>query len=82
MKCKQKRCQRLKNIKPNGNCNVCDDAIVEAVKNDGKKTTRANENVEIDMNIMLETHNKLSNGIPIDSTVVSSLLLLQQICQM
>ena len=32
MKCKQKLCQMKKSLKENGNCNICDDAIIEALK--------------------------------------------------
>ena len=75
MKCKQKLCQRTKNIKQSGNCNVCGDAIADAMKNEVKTDSKPTENVEIDIDLMIDTHNKLSEGIPIDPKVISGLLL-------
>ena len=37
--------------------------------------TKAKENVKMDMNMMVEIHNKLSKGIPVDSKEVSRLML-------
>ena len=75
MRCKQKLCQRTKNIKLGGNCNACDDAIANAMKSEVKTRNKPTEDVEIDMDLMIDTHNKLSKGTPIDPKVVSGLLL-------
>jgi hypothetical protein len=75
MKCKQKLCQRSKNIKSNGDCSVCSDAIEAAIKKDARPRTRTNKNVKMDMNLMVEIHNKLSKGLPVDSNEVSRLML-------
>ena len=74
MKCRQNLCQRNKNLKPNGNCNVCDDAIAKVVKpsnNDKKKL----ENITVDLKLMVDIHKKLCDGVPVDQQVVSGLLL-------
>ena len=77
MKCKQKLCQRNKSLQENGNCNVCDDVIVEALKkqNDlvSKKPTLAN--IQVDLKVLVDVHKKLSNGTPISQERVSSLML-------
>ena len=75
MKCKQKLCQRSKNLKQNGNCGICDDVIAEATKNDENPETNSSENVEVDLKLMINTHNKLAQGIPVDANAVSVLLL-------
>ena len=74
MKCKQKLCQRSKNINENGNCIICDDAINEATRK-VESSDKATGNVEIDLNLMIEIHNKLSNGVAVEPKVVSGLLL-------
>ena len=77
MKCIQKLCQRTKNLKNSGNCNVCDDVIAEALKKHkdlvSKKPKLAD--VQVDLKELVETHKKLSNGTPIDPKIVSSLIL-------
>jgi hypothetical protein len=76
MKCKQRLCQRVKNLAPSGNCNVCEDAICEvrtdAVQLENKKHV---ENIKVDMELMIDAHEKLSRGISLDPKLVSSLLL-------
>ena len=74
MKCKQQLCQRSKNINENGNCNICDDAINEAIRK-FEKTDKSTGNVAIDLNMMIEIHKKLSNGVTVEPKVVSGLLL-------
>ena len=74
MKCKQQLCQRSKNINENGNCNICDDAINEAIRKI-EKTDKSTGNVAIDLNMMIEIHKKLSNGVTVEPKVVSGLLL-------
>ena len=74
MKCRQNLCQRNKNLKPNGNCNVCDNAIDKVVQpsnNDKKKL----ENITVDLKLMVDIHKKLCDGVPVDQQVVSGLLL-------
>ena len=76
MKCKQRLCQRTKNLSSEGNCNVCEDAIEEVKKSFEKKHKKKNnEHVVIDMKLMMEAQEKLSKGVPIDPKIVSRLLL-------
>ena len=77
MKCKQKLCQRTKNLKESGNCNVCDDIIAEALKrhDDLERKKPSLADIQVDLNVLVEAHKKLSNGTPIDPKVVSSLIL-------
>ena len=75
MTCKQKLCQRSKNLKHNVNRSICDDVIAEATKNDENLEPMSSENVEVDLKLMINTHNKLAQGIPVDANAVSALLL-------
>ena len=76
MKCKQKLCNRAKNICDNGYCNVCDEAMKEVKKNTEqvKKKNNMNE-VHVDLELLLKMHGKLVKGEPVDQKDVSSLLL-------
>ena len=57
MKCKQKLCQRNKNILPSGSCAICQNAIDEATKTfEANKKTSQFEKVDIDLKLMIETH--------------------------
>ena len=50
MKCKQKLCNRTKNICPNGNCNVCAETINEAQKQQQKhRNKKPNEKIKVDV---------------------------------
>ena len=76
MKCQQSLCQRTKNLKQSGNCNVCEAAITasnEALEN--QKRHVVNKTVETDLKLMISTHEKLVKGEAIDKDVVSILLL-------
>ena len=75
MKCKQKLCSRSKNIEVSGNCNVCESAISEAVKDFNKNRKNISKKVEVNLELMVKTHEKLSRGHPVDQQVVSNLLL-------
>ena len=77
MKCKQKLCQRNKNLKDSGNCNVCDDVIGEELKkhNTLLRKKPSVSNVQVDLKAMVDVHEKLANGAPIDQKMVSRLLL-------
>ena len=76
MKCKQKLCNRNKNICPNGNCNVCEDAIKEVQKVQQKECKKPNlEELQVDLASMVKMHEKLIKGERVDPTEVSSLLL-------
>ena len=77
MKCNQKLCQRTKNLKESGNCNVCDDVIAEALKrhDDLERKKPSLADIQVDLKVLVEAHKKLSNGTPIDPKVVSSLIL-------
>ena len=77
MKCSQKLCQRTKNISPSGNCNVCENVIDELTKK-AKETLpkkRKFEKVELDLNMMIDIHKKLVDGIQIEPITVNALLL-------
>ena len=55
MKCNQKSCQRTKNLKESGNCNVCDDVITEALKkhNDlGRKKPKLAD-IQVDLKVLV-----------------------------
>ena len=76
MKCKQKLCQRTRNICSSGNCNVCDDAIDEITKKFEAKKKKSNfDKVQFDMKLMVDTHRKLANGTKVESKVVNELLI-------
>ena len=77
MKCIQKLCQRNKNLKESGNCNVCDDAILEALKKQANLVSKKPliENITVDLKAMVDAHDKLAKGNPIDQKTVSRLLL-------
>ena len=75
MKCKQKLCQRTKNIDKSGNCTVCDDVIREATKEMNDKKKNITEKVHVDLTIMKEAHDKLANGFVVDQNVLSNLIL-------
>ena len=75
MKCKQRLCNRTKNLETSGNCSVCDDAIQETIKNLEKNKKKITEKVELDIELMIKIHKKLVQGIPVDKDAVSNLLL-------
>ena len=64
MKCKQKLCQRNKNLKESGNCNVCDDVIGEELKKNNtlsRKKSGFSNVVQVDLKAMVDVHEKLAN---------------------
>ena len=75
MKCKQKLCYRTKNISVSGNCAICDDVLLESIKEFDKQKQQISKNVEVDLELMVKTHEKLSRGISVDQEVLSNLLL-------
>ena len=76
MKCSQRLCQRNKNLKQSGYCNVCDDLIEDLKKkHDASEKKRQFGRVELDLNLLRDTHNKLVNGNRVDPDVVNILLL-------
>ena len=77
MKCIQKLCQRTKNLKNSGNCNVCEDVIAEALKKHNELVNKKAKlvDIQVDLNELVETHKKLSTGTPIDQKILSSLIL-------
>jgi hypothetical protein len=75
MKCKQKLCFRNKNLEQSGNCSVCENAIVGCIKDFNKNKKEINKKVEVDLKLMLDTHEKLARGILVDQHVISNLLL-------
>ena len=75
MKCKQKLCSRNKNIDPSGNCVVCENVLTEIIKKFEKEKKEAPKRVDVDFELMVQTHDQLLRGIPVDTGVVSNLLL-------
>ena len=76
MKCKQKLCNRNKNLCTNGNCNVCDEAIKEVFKQNQKENPKKPiEEIHVDLEAMVKTHEKLLKGELVDPKDVSALLL-------
>jgi hypothetical protein len=76
MKCKQKLCQRSKQIGVSGNCNVCEDVVKDVSdkhrKINEKKTL---QKVKVDLKQMIDIHSKLSKGDKIDQQTISVLIL-------
>ena len=63
MKCIQGLCQRTKNLKLSGYCNICDDLIEELKKkHEAVERQRTFSRVEIDFRLLKDTHEKLING--------------------
>ena len=75
MKCKQKLCQRIKNLQQSGNCNVCEEAIAATIKSGESSQKKVVATVQTDLKMMISTHEKLLNGETIDRDVVNTLLL-------
>ena len=76
MTCKQKLCKRTASITSSGNCSVCQNAIDEAVKKIEKtRKTKHFEKVDVDFNLMVETHKKLEQGIRVDPVTLNVLVL-------
>ena len=76
MKCSQRLCQRNKNLKQSGYCNVCDDLIEDLKKkHEASEKKRQFRRVELDLNLLRDTHTKLANGNRVDHNVVNILLL-------
>ena len=66
MACNQKLCKRNSNITSSGNCSVCQNAIDEALNQLEASRKKGNfKKVEIDFQLMRETHKKLENGITV-----------------
>ena len=76
MKCTQRLCQRTKNLKESGYCNVCDDLFEEMVKKyKALKKPRSFEQVNLDFKLLKETNDNLMSGKVVEPEVVSTLLL-------
>ena len=75
MQCKQKLCNRSKNLETSGNCCVCENVMKKVSKEFEKKNKQVSGKVEVDVNLMVKIHEELSRGIPVDKDVVSNLLL-------
>ena len=76
MKCIQSVCQRTKNLKLSGYCNICDDLIEELKKkHEAVERQRTFSRVEIDFRLLKDTHEKLINGNKVDANIVNILLL-------
>ena len=76
MKCKQRLCQRTKNVGSEGNCDVCQDVINIMNKKhaqiNAKNTLKP---VQVDLKQMIQVHEQLSSGVKTDPQLVSVLLL-------
>ena len=58
--CNQKLCKRHTNITSSGSCTICQNAIDEAVKKVEKsRKSKHFEEVDVDFNLMIQTHKKL-----------------------
>ena len=76
MKCKQKLCQRSKNILPSGSCTICQDVMDEATtKLEANKKIANFKKVDLDLKLMVETHNKLIQGTQVDPKTVNILVI-------
>ena len=76
MTCNQKLCKRNSNITSSGNCSICQNAIDEALNQLEASRKKGNfRKVEIDFQLMLETHKKLENGIRVDPVALNVLVL-------
>ena len=75
MKCKQKLCSRNKSIQVSGNCQVCESVILEHIKTFQNKKKEVVKKVEVDLQLMVNTHSQIARGIKVDQEVVSNLLL-------
>ena len=58
MKCKQKLCQRNKNLKESGNCNVCEEVIYHELKKQENQQRKKPmiENIQVDLKAMVNAH--------------------------
>jgi hypothetical protein len=77
MKGIQKLFNRNKNLTSTGYCNVCQD-IIEEISKKSSENLKKNfnfEKVEIDLEMMIQTHKKLINGSPVDPKTMNTLLL-------
>ena len=71
MKCKQKSCNRNKNLLENGFCNVCNEAIMDIVaEHEAKK--KANEALIQDL---IGVNEKLGRGETVDQNVANRLIM-------
>jgi hypothetical protein len=70
-------CQRTKNIKPSGLCNVCDDVVNVTTSKLSKQNRKKDfpKKIEIDMKEMVKMHDKLRKGEIIEPSKVSSVFL-------
>ena len=76
MVCKQKLCKRKANTTSSGNCAVCQNAIDDALnKVEASRKKQNFERVDVDFQLMLETHKKLEKGIRVDPTALNILVL-------
>ena len=54
---------------------MCDNVLAEALKSFGTKKKHVLKKVEVDVQLMVNTHDKLARGLTVDHDVVSNLLL-------
>ena len=74
MKCNQKLCKR--NVTSSGNCTICQNAIDKALNEIEASRKKPNfKKIEIDFKLMLETHQKLKQGIRVDPVTLNVLVL-------
>ena len=70
MKCKQKLCNRNKNIENSGNCLVCENVLLANAKRLDDKKSLFDKKVEVDLELMVTTHDMLSGGVPVEQSIV------------
>ena len=76
MKCKQRLCQRNKNLKESGYCYVCDDLFETLQKQfDANESHRNIQRVELDFDLLQETQRRLVTGMKVDGDLVKTLLI-------
>ena len=76
MKCKERLCQRSKNISLSGRCEVCENVIKEMNKKNETIKKQSNfEKVQLDFKVMVETHRKLLKGDQVEPKLVNTLLI-------
>ena len=54
---------------------MCENVLFESIKKVESKKKEVSKNVEVDLDLMFTTHDKISRGIVVDPKVVSNLLL-------
>ena len=75
MKCKQKLCNRTKNIETSGNCSICENVMLECFKEFDKQKKPVTKKVEVDFDLMVKVQEQLSRGVLVEQEIVNNLIL-------